>query len=189
MQEDSILTTTYTLWLNLIYQSGLFLSVMCVLFGLVSMYGGVIYFRNMMSERGGNYSGMGVVVRILMGVMLMNMYTTINTTTETMFHGTGINYESTNPAAWNESKRAQSATSATEALKGLVFGALGLFGYFAMVMGTFTLPKLDKYHKEHEGWKTFGVMLLFFLGGILSINLQEVLIAIQPYLPFLRSFN
>jgi hypothetical protein len=162
---------------------------MCFLFGLVAIYGAIAYFKNLMAEPGGNYSGTGVVVRIMMGVMLMNMYSTINTTSETMFHGTGIEYETNNPSSWNESKRAQSASSATQALRGLVFAAFSLFGYFGVVMGTFTLPKLDKYHKEHEGWKTFGVMMLFFLGGVSSINLQEVLIAIQPYLPFLKSFN
>lgn len=191
--QDSQLVQLYKAWMELIYQTGFTLSVVCFSIGLASFYFAVGYLRKLMSNTGSmmgqQETPAGAALRIVMAVMFMRLAVSVNDLSATMFHGTGIDYEGANPASWGSGKSAPDYISPEAALKGLIFAIFSLTGYWAVIMGIFQLPKLDRMHPEHRGWGTFGELCAFIIGGIVSINLEEVLVKIQPYLPFLSFFN
>lgn len=190
--QDSYLVQLYKAWMQLIYQAGFTLSIVCFSIGVASFYFAIAYLRKLLATpggMGGQETASGVALRLVMAVMFMRLAVSVNDLSATLFHGTGIDYEGANPAMWGSGKNAPNYVSPEAALKGLVFAIFSLTGYWAVIMGMFQLPKLDRMHPEHRGWGTFGELCAFIIGGVISINLQEVLVKVQPYLPFLSFFN
>lgn len=180
--------------MELIYQIGFTMSAVCFGLGLAVFYFALNYTKTLLSNNGGGMmggqeTGAGAALRFAMGILLMRLAVTVNDISATVFHGTGVDYEGVNPAYWTSGMAAPDYINPETALKGLIFAIFALTGYYAVIVGIFQLPKLDRMHPQHQGWGTFGELCAYIIGGIVSINLEQVIKVVQPYLPFLGMFN